>query len=178
METISGSSGRELRQVLRDLLELQVRGGVNGETLLLLLCLVNTFGVIDLLWGRQSPAEGEGQFLGRLLGTLMFPDRNPGRTEDGEGAEVGLRGIPGGKIFMNLLGGKDGLKALAALLNNKEIMESVLPLLQRLGSGSTPVKNSGETGKDSPLVRKGPTREVIRWDFGRSNMSRDKDDAG
>jgi len=180
VENKHGGGGRqELRQVLRDLLDLQSRGGLNGDTLVLVLSLVNIFGIVELLGKRQGTGEEqEGQFLGRLLGSLVS-GKNPAQTGDEEGGQAGLKALPGGKGLMNLLGGKEGLKTLTALLSNKEIIDSVFPLLQGLGSGFTSrPKASPESSKETPPVRKGPSREVIRWDFGRNEIGRDRDDAG
>jgi hypothetical protein len=161
------------------LLDLQ-RGGLNADNLLLVLSLVNIFGIVELLGRRQGTGEEqEGQFLGRLLSSL-FSRQGQAQTEDGEAGYTGLKALPGGKGLINLLGGKEGLKTLTALLSNKEIIDSVFPLLQSLGSGFTPrPKTSSESPKvEAPPVRKSPGRDVIHWDFGRSEIGRDRDDAG
>jgi hypothetical protein len=181
VENKSGGGGwQELRQVLRDLFDLQSRGGLNTDNLLLVLSLVNIFGIVELLGRRQGTGEGQdGQFLGRLLGSLVS-GQSPARTGDEEAGYTGLKALPGGKGLMNLLGGKEGVKTLTALLSNKEIVDSVLPLLQGLGTGfAARPKASPESAKaETTPARKGPGREVIRWDFGRSDIGRDRDDAG
>lgn len=171
--TGGGADGRqELRQVLRDLLELHLRGGITGDSLLLLLSLVNVLGVIELLGRRQG--SGEGQFFQRLLGPLISSVAGPGPAGGEEAGQAGLRAVPGGKNPTGLFGGKEGLGALAALLNNREVLETVLPLLQRLGSTANPgAKSPAENGKETP-VRKSQGREVIRWDFGRNEGDKKK----
>ncbi|MEW6573940.1 MAG: hypothetical protein AB1374_09965 [Bacillota bacterium] len=170
-----GSDGRhELRQVFRDLLELNLQGGLTGDNLLLLLSLVNILGVIELLGRRQG--NGEGQFFQRLLGPLFSAVTAPVQAGKDEGNQKGLRAVPGGKDLMSIFGGKDGLRTLMSLLNNREVLDMVIPLLQRLGSASPPVsKAPDEGGKEAPAVRKSHGREVIHWDFGRNDPGRDKE---
>jgi hypothetical protein len=137
----------------------------------LLLSLVNILGVIELLGRRQG--SGEEQFFQRLLGPLVSSVAGPGPVGGEEAAPAGLRAVPGGKNPAGLFS-KEGLGTLAALLNNRELLEMVLPLLQRLGSTANPgAKNPAENGKETP-VRKSQGREVIRWDFGRNEGDKKK----
>jgi len=172
--TGGGSSGRqELRQVLRDLLELHLQGGITGDNLLLLLSLVNVLGVIELLGRRQG--SGEGQFFQRLLGPLLSSVAGSGLAGNEEATPPGLRAVPGGKSLGGLLGGKEGLKALTALLNNREVLETVIPLLQRLGGTASPgAKNPAENGKETPAARRSQGPEIIHWDFGRNETGKEK----
>lgn len=171
-QTGEGADGRQgLRQVLRDLLELHLRGGINGDSILLLLSLVNILGVIELLGRRQG--SGEGQFFQRLLGPFISSGAGSGSVGGEEATPAGLRVVSGGKNPVGLFG-KEGLGMLAALLNNRELLEMVLPLLQRLGSAANPgTKNPAENSKETP-VRKSQGREVIRWDFGRNEGDKKK----
>lgn len=169
-----GPDGRhELRQVFRDLLDLNLQGGISGDNLLLLLSLVNILGVLELLGRRQG--NGEGQFFQRLLGPLFSTVTGSGSAGKEEN-QKGLRAVPGGKDLASIFGGKDGLKTMMALLNNREVLDMVIPLLHRLGGLPAPVpKAPEESGKEAPVVRKNHGREVIHWDFGRNNPGKDKE---
>jgi len=170
VDKANGVDGRqELRQVLRDLLDLHLRGGFTGDSLLLLLSLVNILGVLEILGRRQG--GGEGQFFQQLLGPLVSAAAKPQAQEGGETSAVGLRVVPGAKELAGLLGNKEGLKMLAGLLANREVMEKVVPLLQRLGGGQNPgLKGHPDNGKEVPGSRKSQGREVIHWDFGRNDV--------
>uniref|UniRef100_A0A7C1F2N0 Uncharacterized protein n=1 Tax=Ammonifex degensii TaxID=42838 RepID=A0A7C1F2N0_9THEO len=59
MDKTSGVEKRQdLRQVLRDLIDLHLRGGITGESRLLLLSLVNILGVLEILGRRQGGVRG------------------------------------------------------------------------------------------------------------------------
>lgn len=164
-----------MRQVLRDLLDFQMRGGVNGDDLLLLLSLVNVFGVVDLIGKKQG--AGEGQLLERLMGSLAGLTKGAADNGEEDAGAPGLRAIPGGKSLMGLLGGKEGMKALTDLMNNKDFMEKIVPAVMQRFSSSPPPKESGETERETPVARRGRGREVIHWDFGRSEAAPERDGA-
>lgn len=167
MERVHGSDGRqEIRQVLRDLLEFHVRGGVTGDNLLLLLSLVNILGVIEIL-GRRQGGNG-GQFFQQLLGPLIFTAVEPQKQESAEANAAGNRAISRGKELAGLLGGRESLKLLTGLLANREVMEKVVPLLQQL-TGSVGAKNRSEGQQEAGGSKKPQKPEVIHWDFGRSD---------
>ena len=171
-----GSEGRhELRQLFRDLLELNLRGGITGDNLLLLLSLVNILGVIELLGRRQG--NGEGQFFQKLLGplfsTVTASEPAGGKEEVGQ---KGLRAVSGGKDFATIFGGIEGVETLMSLLNNRDVLEMVTPLLQRLGSAVTLVSKTPEgSKKETRSARKSHRQEVIHWNFGRNDSSKDKE---
>jgi len=77
---------QELRQVLRDLLDLQIKGGFTGDNLLLLLGLVNCFGVIELLRHRQGAEEGS--LWERVINSLIA---NPEQSSENPEAKTGFR---------------------------------------------------------------------------------------
>ncbi|MEW6183886.1 MAG: hypothetical protein AB1500_12075 [Bacillota bacterium] len=176
MEKDNGSGNRqELRQVLRDVLDFQTRNGVDGEHLLLLLSLVNVFGVIDLI--RKKQGVGEGQNVEQLMGSFMNSIKGSSLGgEEETGGPPALRAVPGGKSLMGLLGGNEGVKALTDLMKNKEFMENVVPAVMQRFTGA-PSPKEPETEKETPVGRRGRGREVIHWDFGRSETVPEKDGA-
>ncbi|MEW6447782.1 MAG: hypothetical protein AB1426_06810 [Bacillota bacterium] len=173
MENVGRNGRQDMRQVLRDLLDFQKQSSADGDQLLLLLSLVNVFGVIDLLGKKHG--MGEGQSLDRLVDLVKtFATTMTGQNTSEE-AGTGLRAIPGGKALSGFFG-KEGMKSLMELVNNREFIESVLPSVMRNLCSAPPVKDFSDNEKETPAVRKG--REVIRWDFGRSDSSQGRDDAG
>jgi len=80
---------------------------------------------------------------------------------------------PGGRELAGLLGSREGLRLLTGLLTNREAMEKIIPLLQRIGGGVPPGSQAQpENGREDSGSKKNPGREVIRWDFGRSEGRR------
>ncbi|MEW6172499.1 MAG: hypothetical protein AB1510_05440 [Bacillota bacterium] len=154
---------QEPRQIVRDLLELQLRGGFTGDNLLLLLGMLSVFGVVEFVGRRQD--NGEGEALHRMIGSLAssFLGGKEG-SRQGELQSAGRSSESTGSQ-----GGKDGWKVIMSLLSNPEVLQMVIPLLTRLGGLSNP--RSAAPKDDSTLPRKRRPQQV-RWDFDRSGAGK------
>ncbi|MGO0121650.1 hypothetical protein [Desulfothermobacter acidiphilus] len=111
----------------RELVSLPLRSNTTTQDLILLMSLANSFLALGIMQrGRSS--EQSGAEMTALLRPLL-------------GA---------------LSGRKEGAGGLASLLEQPEILSSLLPKLTRLLQGG------GE-----PAGKEGAGRKTIRWDFGR-----------
>ncbi|MEW6183896.1 MAG: hypothetical protein AB1500_12125 [Bacillota bacterium] len=156
---------QESRQMVRDLLDLQISSGLTGDKLLLLLGLLSVFGSVEFLGRRRE--NGEGQSLQRMIGTLASSFLTGGQGLKQEE----LQGVRGGEESAG--GGKEGWKVLMSLLSNPEVLRMVLPLLSKLtgGAGSNTTEAAEAEGNfTSSRRRRAP--ELMRWDLGRNDPRR------
>ena len=148
-------------QLFADIIELKRVGGIEDDTLLLLLSLVNCFCVIDLI--RQRPQPEEPGVLDRLI-------RSMATNLSSYKPNSGSKGYP-----LPPNSGEGLPSILSLILNNKELIKKILPLMQQIlvspGVPKTteePVIPSAPSVKETPPLKRNKSKEILRWDFCRS----------